>query len=78
MPVRLARERLIRRVWSERGKALWEAWKTPGPLVLDVTSPIVNLPTSLTFELRRSTVKGKTVDVIVCDGVIVETLNART
>jgi hypothetical protein len=42
-----------------------------------LTFPIVNLPTSLIFELRRSTVKGKMVDVIVCDGVIVETLNMR-
>jgi hypothetical protein len=82
MPVRLARERLIRRVWTERGKALWEARKAPGPLIVDVssltTAPApsrrakkIKLPTSLTYEQRLSTVNGKTVNEIMCENVVV-------
>lgn len=77
MAVRSARERLIHRVWAERGASLW---KPPGPLIIDLPPNMkaparrrraVRIPASLTFELRRTTVKGKTVKQIVCEGVVV-------
>jgi hypothetical protein len=78
MAVRSARERLIHRVWAERGYAIW---KPPGPLIIDLPSDMkaaprraVRIPASLTYELRPTTVKGKAIDAIVCEGVVVEPL----
>jgi hypothetical protein len=80
MAVRSARERLIHRVWAERGSAIW---KPPGPLIIDLPSDMkaaapprraVRIPASLTYELRPTTVKGKAINEIVCEGVVVEPL----
>jgi hypothetical protein len=76
-------EALIRQVWADRGSALWNARKAPGPLIIDLPSPMrapaspgqpVHLPKSLRFEQRLSTRRGKTIKEIVCEGVVVETL----
>jgi hypothetical protein len=73
--------RLIRRVWVERGKTEWG--NGLGPVTVRL-SPAMKappapgqsllLPESLTFKLRTSTVKGKLINEIVCEGVVVETL----
>jgi hypothetical protein len=72
------RQNLIRRAWAERRSE----WMGLGPLVIDLPpvmmAPIpvrpIPAPKSLKFELRSSTVKGKPVNQIVCEGVVVETL----
>jgi hypothetical protein len=74
------REKLIRQVWADRGKAEWG--EGAGPLTIDLPpvmmspAPARPIPTpkSLKFELRISTVKRKPVNQIVCEGVVVETL----
>jgi hypothetical protein len=75
------RQNLIRGLWADRGLALWKARTVPGSLVVDLKPGMrapappgraIHLPKSLTFELRSTTVKGKTVNQIVCEGVVVE------
>ena len=69
-------EALIRRVWLETAVHQWNARKTPGPLSIDVPSPMkasappgkpAHLPRSLIFEERLSTLRGKAVKEIVCE-----------
>jgi hypothetical protein len=78
-----ARRKQMLRVWADRGRALWMARTAPGSLIVDISSGMrapagrgrpVHLPESLTFKLRTSTVKGKLINEIVCEGVVVETL----
>ncbi len=75
---RLIRQVWIRQVWADRGSE----WMGLGPLVIDlppvmmVPKPArpIPAPKSLKFKLRSSTVKGKPLNEIACEGVVVETL----
>jgi len=78
-----ARRKLILDTWAERGSALWKVRTAHGSLIVDLPAIMrapagrgrpLHLPKSLTFEPRSSTVKGKPVNQVICEGVIVETL----
>jgi hypothetical protein len=74
-----SREVLILRTWVGRGKAEWG--KGAGPVTIDLPAVMkapkraqsLPAPDSLKYELWTSKVKGKLVNQIVCEGVVVET-----
>jgi hypothetical protein len=83
------RERIIRTAWAERGKAQWDP-NTHGRGLLSVHIPAkvemkpvrfgAPLPPydDLEFRLVRATRNGQSVTSIVCEGVVVETLDGST
>ena len=80
MAVTEDRERLIRAAWEERGKALWNPDSHGrGQLSLQIFESLFPGPPplpigNLEFRLVRATMSGQPMDFIVCEGVVVETI----
>ena len=77
------REKLIRRRWSETGIKMWSpdfhgaghaALNIQGRSELLLPEPGETLPRcdTLEFKVARSNVNGQAVDLIVCEGVVVD------
>jgi hypothetical protein len=82
------RERIIRAAWEERGKAQWDTeTHGRGLLSLHIPAKVEMRPVrfgapkppydDLEFRLVRATMNGQPVNSIVCEGVVVETLNGN-
>jgi hypothetical protein len=86
MAISQNRERIIRAAWEERGKAQWDP-NTHGRGLLSLHIPAkvemrpvrfgTPLPSydDLEFRLVQATMNGRPVNSIVCEGVVVETLD---
>jgi hypothetical protein len=83
------RERVIRAAWEERGRAEWDP-ETHGRALLPLhisanvrMTPVrpgapLPLPDELEFRLVRATMGGQPINSIVCEGVVVETIEGGT
>jgi hypothetical protein len=83
------RERIIRAAWEERGKAQWDLNSHGrGLLSLHIPAKVEMRPArvgtplppydDLEFRLVRATMSGLPIDSIVCEGVVVETIEGTT
>jgi hypothetical protein len=74
------REKVIRAAWNERGRSAWIAAAAQGLTSIKIPESSASLsgqvhPSDLEFRFVRATMGGQPFDSIVCEGVVVESIN---